>query len=556
MYAWSYCFVLAKISWQLHLSKEHGALTVKEGKLLDQHGEAVVLRGMSLFWSQWMPQFYNEKTVNWLVEDWNVNIVRAAMAIEHNGYLRNPEREKAKIFAVIDACIAANVYVIVDWHDHNAVDHEEQAIAFFKEVAEKYGKYPHLIYETYNEPLNTHSWEQIKKYHEAVVRAIRSIDPDNLILLGNSHWCQAVDEASLSPLEGYDNLAYTFHFYASDPHHQERLRARADTALKNGLCLFVSEWGVSESTGDGAFDMEKTDHWLQWMEENQLSWCVWSIADKAETSAALRPGASSDGNWKESDLTLSGKYIRDRIRSLNAIGALPTNTRAHRIDNTETDDVALAAISRRLPELVELTLGGTKVTDAGLVSLTQLPRFRVLRLSRTAITDAGMSILAKCETLESLDVSQTKIGSPGVWELKALPRLRILNLYMTLVADAGLASFQDADHRSATRIERLNLDRCPITDEGISKLASLTNLAWLHLGATAITDTSLAELAKFESLKEAIVTRTETTFEGVEKLRRERLDMTVRDNASESVSPEAIEEAAEYRRQMAPIREQ
>jgi hypothetical protein len=102
--------------------------------------------------------------------------------------------------------------VIVDWHDHNAIDHEAQAIAFFKEVAEKYGKFPHVIYETYNEPLNTHSWEQIKKYHAAVVREIRKIDPDNLILLGSSQWDQAVDDASKAPLGGFDNLAYTFHF--------------------------------------------------------------------------------------------------------------------------------------------------------------------------------------------------------------------------------------------------------------------------------------------------------------------------------------------------------
>ena len=299
--------------------EKHGALTVKDGKLTDKNGEVVVLRGMSLFWSQWMPQFYNEKTVKWLVDDWNVSIIRAAMAVEAGGYLRNPEQEKAKVFAVIDACIAANIYVMVDWHDHKAVDHEKEAIAFFKEVATKYGKHPHIIYETYNEPLNTHSWEQIKKYHEAVVTEIRKIDPNNLILLGSSSWDQAVDEASKSPLEGYDNLAYTFHFYSSDRNHQERLRARADTAIKNGLCLFVSEWGVSESSGNGPFDVEKTDAWVKWMEENKLSWCVWSIADKQETSAALRPGASGDGNWKEENLTPGGKYVREKIRTLSKI---------------------------------------------------------------------------------------------------------------------------------------------------------------------------------------------------------------------------------------------
>ena len=525
-------------------------LTVKEGKLLDKNGEVVVLRGMSLFWSQWMPQFYNEKAVQWLVDDWNVNVLRAAMAIEHGGYLRNPEREKAKIFAVIDACIAANIYVIVDWHDHNAVNHEAESVAFFKEVAEKYGKYPHIIYETYNEPLNTHSWEQIKKYHEAVVKAIRSVDPDNVILLGSSNWSQAVDEASRSPLEGFDNIAYTFHFYASDPHHQERLRARADTAIKNGLCIFVSEWGVSESSGDGLFDAAKTVAWLKWMEENQLSWCVWSIADKEETSAALRPRASGEGGWTEDDLTPSGKFIREHIRSLNETGKFPAPVRALRLDNTEVDDAELKKICYQNPELVELTLGGTQITDAGLVHLLQLKKLRKVRLARTTITDAGMNILAKNEFLEDVDLSQTKIGDFGVWELRALPRLKNLNLYLTFVSDQGLDSFRRGDHRSAARIERLNLDKCPITDAGIPKLASLTSLAWLHLGGTALTDAGLDELEKLEPLKEVIVTKTETTLGGIEKLRRVRPDMNVRDNISEKTPQEEIDEAAEYRKQL------
>jgi len=535
--------------------EQHGTLIVKEGKLLNKNGEVVTLRGMSLFWSQWMPQFYNEKTVNWLVKDWNVTVLRTAMAIEHGGYLQNPDREKAKVFAVIDACIAANIYVIVDWHDHNALDHEEQAAAFFKEVAEKYGNHPHIIYETYNEPLNTHSWDSIKKYHEAVVKAIRSIDPDNLILLGSSSWSQAVDEASESPLEGFANLTYSFHFYASDPLHQERLRERANRAIKNGLCLFVSEWGVSESSGDGTFDVELTDRWLQWMEENKLSWCVWSVADKQETSAALCLGASGEGNWQDSDLTPSGKYIRNRIRSLNVTGALPTAARALRLDNTETDDAELQKICYQNPELVELTLGNTKITDAGLVHLLQLKKLRKIRISKTTITDAGMNDLARCETLEDVDVSQTKIGDLGMGALRALPRLKNLNLYLTLVTDQGLDFFCSGDHRSAGMIERLNLDKCPITDAGLPHLASLSCLAWLHLGGTAVTDAGLAELAKFETLKEAIVTKTETTLAGVEKLRQDRPDMNLRDNVSEKTPQADIDEAAAYRKQLAPVRE-
>ena len=224
-------------------------------------------------------------------------------------------------------------------------------------------------------------------------------------------------------------------------------------------------------------------------------------------------------------------------------------------DNTDTDDAELERICRENPELVELTLSATKITDVGLTHLMLLPKLRKIRLSNTAITDAGMHVLATCERLEDVDISQTKIGDFGVWELRALPRLKSLNLYLTFVTDSGLNSFRKGDHRSAVKIERLNLDKCPITDDGLAALASLTNLAWIHLGGTAITDTGLTTVAEFESLKEAIVTKTETTLEGVEQLRQNRPDMKVRDNVTENTPQEEIDEAAEYRKELKEVRE-
>jgi endoglucanase len=87
--------------------------------------------------------------------------------------LENPDVEFAKAEAVIDAAISNGIYVIVDWHDHHAEDHEAQAIQFFEKVATKYGNEPNIIYEIYNEPLQI-SWSDVlKPYHERLIRAIR-----------------------------------------------------------------------------------------------------------------------------------------------------------------------------------------------------------------------------------------------------------------------------------------------------------------------------------------------------------------------------------------------
>jgi endoglucanase len=97
----------------------HGALSVKDGRIVGQHGEPVTLRGMSLFWSQWAPQYYSAETVGWLARDWRVDVVRAAIAAEGNDSARQHfDREFAKAGAVIDAAVANGIYVIVDWHAH------------------------------------------------------------------------------------------------------------------------------------------------------------------------------------------------------------------------------------------------------------------------------------------------------------------------------------------------------------------------------------------------------------------------------------------------------
>jgi endoglucanase len=295
--------------------ERHGFLRVEGNKIVDQHGEPVQLRGMSFFWSQWMGQFYNRRVVDWLVDDWKVTLVRAAMGAKHDetqsGFMYD-SRERKKVKTVVDAAIRRGIYVIIDWHDHHAEDNADAAQRFFEDMARTYGHLPNVIYEIYNEPLQI-SWSDIvKPYSERIVAAIRAIDPNNLIILGTPWWCQRVDEAADDPLDAV-NVVYSLHFYAAS--HKDDIRARAQYALDKGVPLFVSEWGTTLATGDGFLDSVETDIWLAFMDEHKLSWANWSIADKAEASAALVPGASRTGRWRYEDLTPSGRLIRRKLRA-------------------------------------------------------------------------------------------------------------------------------------------------------------------------------------------------------------------------------------------------
>ena len=117
----------------------YGALRVQGNQILGATNQPVSLAGNSLFWSNngWGGErYYSANVVGWLKNSWNASIVRAAMGVdEAGGYLENPAREKAKVKTVVDACIAAGLYVIIDWHSHQAEQHQAQAIAFFQEMA-------------------------------------------------------------------------------------------------------------------------------------------------------------------------------------------------------------------------------------------------------------------------------------------------------------------------------------------------------------------------------------------------------------------------------------
>jgi endoglucanase len=183
-------------------------------------------------------------------------------------------------------------------------------------MAKKYHGIPNVIYEIWNEP-EAITWDTVKNYAVQVITEIRKYDPDNLIVVGSPHWDQDVNVAAADPIKGFKNIAYSFHFYASDKNHQERLRAKADLALKKGLPLIVTEWGVGEANGNGAFDRSKNAVWLKWLEDNKLSWVNWNITDKEETTAILMPGAPITAGWTNDQLTPAGTYIREKLVELN-----------------------------------------------------------------------------------------------------------------------------------------------------------------------------------------------------------------------------------------------
>lgn len=290
-------------------ASESGWLQVVGTQLCSEKGDPVVLRGMSTHGLQWYGQYAASQPIA-NTAAYGANVFRVAMYTAEGGYTSQPEEMKARAFAAVDAAVSNDMYAILDWHilsDGDPMTHVAEAEAFFDEAAQRYADVPNVLYEICNEPNGSVTWAgNVKPYAERVVAAIRARSPRAVILIGSPTWSQDIHQAAEDPVAG-ENLMYTLHFYAGT--HGQWLRDRVAAAVDRGLPIFVSEWGTSRADGGGGVFPEESQAWLDFLAQRGISWCGWSLCDKNETSAALKPGTPADRPWTEEDLSQSGKFV-------------------------------------------------------------------------------------------------------------------------------------------------------------------------------------------------------------------------------------------------------
>jgi endoglucanase len=298
----------------------YGQLKVVGTQLQDQSGHPVQLKGVSSHWLNYESMTFPESkpAIQYARDNWKLSVIRAAMGVDvAGGYLGTGTGANAaqatmlsKVNTIVQNAIDLGIYVIVDWHTSDAVTatttQATQASAFFTAIAMQYGSTPNVIYEPYNEP-NRVTWAQIKPYHEAVVAAIRAVDPDNLIVLGTPTYSQDVDLAAADPLTDATNLLYTLHFYACT--HKQALRDKANKAISLGLPLFITEFGATPAdggvvkSGDNDVCEGEASTWFAWMAQNNISGASWKLDQCTDSSCILTADAPVDGPWTDNFLT-------------------------------------------------------------------------------------------------------------------------------------------------------------------------------------------------------------------------------------------------------------
>ncbi len=296
---------------------DHGRLRVENGSLVDQEGEPYQMHGVSTHGLAWFPEYVSEESFRTFRNEWDADVIRLAMySDEYGGYSNGGDQEKLKelIDKGVEYASKLGMYVIIDWHVLGEGDpniHKEDAIAFFSEMSEKYADYGNVIYEICNEPNGGVSWKDVKKYAEEVIPVIRDNDPYGLILVGTPQWSQLIGDAAADPIQGYDNIMYTLHFYAAT--HKEDLRGNLEKALKDGVPVFVSECSICDASGNGGIDDKSARAWVELMDRYDVSYVAWAVSNKNETAALISSNCSKISDWSDRELSDTGRWFKEQF---------------------------------------------------------------------------------------------------------------------------------------------------------------------------------------------------------------------------------------------------
>lgn len=293
---------------------KHGKLSVEGTKIVDKNKQEFQLKGVSTHSIAIYSQYINEETFKEMRDNWNINVIRIAMYSNPNdGYTKELH---SKVKEAVNYATDLGLYVIIDWHilqDNNPNTYKNEAISFFEEMANEFKNNKNVLYEICNEPNGDVTWDKdIKPYAEEVISKIRAIDTNAIIIVGTPKWSQDVDIVANNPITDYENIMYTLHFYAAT--HKDELRKKLKIAHEKGLPIFVTEFGISDASGNGTISQEEGDKWIDLLNSYNISWLCWNLSNKNETSAILNSNCNKTTGFQESDFSQQGKWLLKKIK--------------------------------------------------------------------------------------------------------------------------------------------------------------------------------------------------------------------------------------------------
>ncbi|WP_010248401.1 cellulose binding domain-containing protein [Acetivibrio cellulolyticus] len=435
-----------------------------DGKYIkDPGGNTVVLRGVSLIdigAIEHQGSFRGGKTAVDLINmatnessGWYSRVVRLPVypaAIDgeagwtncwYNGKSSNSYYDD-HLKAAVEACIAKGVYCIIDWHYIDTyTDKDTQTREFWTFIANKYKDTPNVIFELFNEPTYPDSWSTWRTTAQGWVDMIRTIAPNNLIIVGGPRWSQNLGQAATSPVTG-GNIVYNAHYY---PTHGGSSAWDANFGnAANSVPFLNTEWGFQHdgdsittgtvsSYGQAYKDYLETKgiSWTAWTFDNDYKPVMFSTRVSSWDLAGSTNNASGDSTYNDH----MGQFVKDWLyekRNSNipsgsaataavtaTAAATPTKTATVTATPTKTatptSTVAATSTSQSSNKILNIQMynGTTSSSTNGIT-----PKFKLTNIGSSAIDLSTVKIryyyTMDSSASQSFSVDFASVGSSNI----------------------------------------------------------------------------------------------------------------------------------------------
>ncbi len=211
------------------------------------------------------------------------------------------------------------------------------------------------------------------------------------------------------------------------------------------------------------------------------------IIKKAGGTAYYDFDADDDGVLRTPPLSPSGP---DWLRRSIGIDYFSTVVRVGLDDRKNPNDDAFAALAD-LPQLRNLFLGGSAVSDAVMSRLKGLNQLHALIVVHSTVTDAGWKAFERLTQLKSLRIDGLNFTDSSLVYVMDLSGLRRLFLIDTQVSDFGVTYII-----GLSQLEEVALYRSKVSDAGICQLKSLSHLKKLTIEKRKVTSAGVAALKR------------------------------------------------------------
>ena len=230
-------------------ASSNGMLHVCGRNICNSKGQIFRLTGASASGNYMVGKTLNYDSIHHL-KSWGANVLRFFTWPNKSwgiNYVGHEEENIKNSRAIIDAVIENDMYVVVNWDPAltKGNPYTDAAVDFFSRISALYPNDPHIIYEIWNEPEKTNTWDDIKTHCNKVIEAIRKNSKDSIIVTP-----MPIDgtESSVYMNDRYSdsNIMYSHHMYMSGL-TQKSVDNLYYYAEQN-FPIFETEWGSMYGT--------------------------------------------------------------------------------------------------------------------------------------------------------------------------------------------------------------------------------------------------------------------------------------------------------------------